>query len=97
MKKLLLALLIVGSLALTGCGNADLSMGSYSFHYVHVQMYNQDHPEHFKVTKWKSDEGGIELAVEGYGRVLLGDGTYMMYDSVACPLCGEVTYKGVGA
>ena len=92
MKKLLLGLLVTGSLALTGC-NADLGFGSYSFHYVHVQMYSMSEPVHFKVNTWKSDAGGIELNLVNYGSILLGDGTYMMYDVENCPICGHVEYK----
>ncbi len=93
MKKLLFGLLAIASLSVTGCStNQDNSMGSYSFHYVHVQMYGSE-PCHFKVTKWKDDDGGIELKLEEHGSVLLGDGTYMMYDTEKCPLCGIVKYK----
>ena len=95
MKKLLLALLAITSLCLTGC-NADMSLGSYSFHYVHVQMYGMTQPEHLKVNTWKSDNGGIELKVVFNNKettLLLGDGTYMMYDTYECPVCGEVEYR----
>lgn len=93
MKKLLLNLLIIGALMLTSCGNHDIGFGSYSFHFVHIQMYHMTEPIHLRVSKWKGDDGGIELLTENYGGILLGDGTYMMYDTVKCPLCGEVEYK----
>ena len=93
MKKKLLLLLTILPLMLTGCGNHDISWGSYSFHYVHVQMYGTVVPVHLKVTSWKSDEGGIELKTENFGTILLGDGTYMMYDTDNCPLCGKVSYR----
>ena len=92
MKKILFGLLAIAALSLTGCGNHDVSFGSYSFHYVHVQMYGSE-PTHFKVNKWQNDDGGIELSIEGHGRILLGDGTYMMYDQETCPICGNVKYK----
>ena len=92
MKKLLLTLLTITTLILTSC-NADIGWGSYSFHYVHIQMYNMNEPIHLKVDKWKSDNGGIELATVDHGTILLGDGTYMMYDVEECPICGKVIYK----
>lgn len=90
-KLKLLGLLLIGSLTLTGC-NQDLGWGSYSFHRVHIQMYNGE-PVHLEVDTWMSDTGGIELRTKKYGNILLGDGTYMMYDTVECPICGDVEYK----
>jgi len=95
-SKLFIALLTIISLCamlcLTAC-NADIGWGSYSFHYVHVQMYSMNEPVHFEVDKWKGDDGGIELATKKHGTILLGDGTYVMYDTEECPLCGHVEYK----
>ena len=48
---------------------------------------------HLKVNSWKNDDGGIELETESFGSILLGDGTYMMYDSRECPICGKVDVK----
>jgi len=53
-------------------------------------------PVHLHVNTWKSDDGGIELKVKFNNKettMLLGDGTYMMYDTEECPICGKVTYK----
>lgn len=93
MKKVLLILTVIAmmTLALTGC-NQNIGWGSYSYHKVHVQMYGQE-ATHLKVKSWRDDEGGIEIKTENYGTILLGDGTYMMYDSDNCPLCGNVNYK----
>ena len=85
-------MLVIASLSLTGC-NANVGFGSYSFHYVHVQMYGSNSPTHLKVKSWRGDEGGIELKTEEHGTILLGDGTYMMYDTEDCPICGHVSYK----
>lgn len=93
MKKIFGILLATLSICLTACGNHDLGWGSYNFHYVHVQMYSMSEPVHFRVDKWKGDEGGIELVTENHGTILLGDGTYMMYDVEDCPICGHVEYK----
>ena len=93
MKKLFGILLAVMPLCLTACGNHDITFGSFSFHYVHVQMYNMNEPVHFEVNKWQGDDGGIELRTEKHGTILLGDGTYMMYDTQDCPICGHVEYK----
>ena len=96
MKKLFTALLATLSLCLAGCGNHEFGLGSYNFHYVHVQMYGMTDPIHLHVKSWKGDEGGIELKVT-FDRqetsILLGDGTYMMYDTETCPVCGRVEYK----
>lgn len=56
-------------------------------------MYNMNESVHFKVNSWRDDEGGIELRTEKHGTILLGDGTYMMYDTQECPICGYVEYK----
>ena len=94
MKKIFalitVALMLV---SLAACGNHDIGFGSYNFHYVHVQMYGMNDPIHLEVDKWKGDDGGIELATKHHGTILLGDGTYMMYDQQICPICGEVEYK----
>ena len=92
MKKLLLLLPIL-SLCLTSCNEQIIGFGSLSFHYVHVQMYNQENPTHFKITSWREDNGGIELKTENYGTILVGDGTYLAYDVEECPICGQVEYK----
>lgn len=91
MKKILMAGVLVSALSLTGC-NMNLGFGSYSFRKVHVQMYGSE-PTHFKVKSWMADAGGIELKLENHGAVLLGDGTYMLYDTEDCPICGRVQYK----
>ena len=92
MKKFLSVMFTVTLLALTAC-NTDIGFGSYSFHKVHVQMYNMDKPAHFEVETWKDDEGGIELKTKNYGTIFLGDNTYMLYDIDECPICGKVEYK----
>lgn len=84
--------LLTAALCLTGC-NADLSWGSYSFHYAHIQMYSMAEPVHLRISRWKDDTGGVELHTEDHGSILVGDGTYVLYDQVKCPLCGEVQYK----
>ena len=92
MKKILLVLLAVTSMSLTGC-NKQIGWGSYSFHKVHVQMYGMSEAVHFEITSWQDDDGGIELKTASHGTILLGDGTYMMYDEDDCPICGHVEYK----
>lgn len=86
MKKILTALALV-TLGLTACNN-NIGFGSYSFHCVHIQMYGQDEPTHLYVHSWKDDDGGIELKTN-YGTIILGDGTYMLYDNDVCPICGH--------
>jgi len=91
MKKSLFILAAVAPLCLAGC-NMNVGLGSYSFHYVHAQMYGGE-PVHMKIASWKDDDGGIELRTEKHGTILLGDGTYALYDQEDCPLCGEVEYR----
>lgn len=93
MKKIKLITLVITTLvALTSCGNYDIGFGSYKFTKAHVQMYGGE-PVHLKIEKWLLDEGGIELKTKNFGNILLGDGTYMMYDSEDCPICGSVEYR----
>ena len=92
MKKLLLAFTCIASLGLSAC-NRQIGWGSYSFHHVHVQMHGMSEAIHLEIVSWKDDEGGIELKTKNYGTILLGDGTYMMYDVDDCPICGVVSYK----
>jgi hypothetical protein len=94
MKKLLTALLMVLPicLLLTGCGNADLTLGSFEFHQIHIQMYGGE-PVHLEVEKWKDDDGGIEVLTKNHGALIIGDGTYILYNQEECPLCGHVEYK----
>ena len=96
MKKLFTVLLATAALCLTGCGNQELGWGNYNFCYVHVQMHEMTKPVHLHVKSWKNDDGGIELKVtvdEKEAYILLGDGTYMMYNTSECPICGQVEYK----
>ena len=92
MKRLFKLLSFVTCLALTGC-NRQIGWGSYSFHKVHVQMYGMSEATHFEIESWQEDDGGIELKTKNHGTILLGDGTYMMYDEDDCPICGHVTYR----
>ena len=92
MKKVFVTLAAVLCLGLTGC-NKQIGFGSYSFHYVHIQLPGQAEPAHLKVTSWQNDDGGIELKTESYGTILVGDGTYVAYDNEKCPICGTVSYK----
>ena len=96
MKKILGSIFVfiflaASILSLVGC-NANIGFGSYTVHFVHVQMYGGE-CIHLKVNSWKNDDGGIELETESFGSILLGDGTYMMYDSRECPICGKVDVK----
>jgi len=96
MKRLFALMLSFMTIFCLSACNADVGWGSYSFHYVHVQMYGMEKPVHLHVNTWKSDDGGIELKVKFNNKettMLLGDGTYMMYDTEECPICGKVTYK----
>lgn len=92
MKKFLLSLLALTSLALTGC-NAKVGLGTLSFHYMHVQMHEGEPIYHFRISRWMSDNGGIEVDITDYGTALFGDGTYTLYTNVNCPLCGSVVYS----
>ena len=97
MRKLFaLFTLVLASISLAGCGNHDVGYGSFSFHQAHVQMYGMTEPVHLHVKSWKDDEGGVELRVTFNNKetsILLGDGTYMLYDNEVCPLCGNVKYQ----
>lgn len=91
MKRLLFVLSLI-SLSLTGC-NAKVGLGTLNFRYIHIQMHEGEPIYHLKISKWKSDEGGIEVDIDNYGTALFGDGTYTLYTNAQCPLCGDVTYK----
>ena len=95
MKKLLLALLAIGSLALAGCddvkgrGNHNIGWGCYIYNYIHVQMPGSNYCFHDKIESWANDDGGIEIKGEHHGYLILGDGTYIMWNKgTTCPICG---------
>ena len=91
-KKFIFLLAVIASLGLTGC-NKQIGWGSYSFHKVHIQMYGMSEAVHLEIESWQDDDGGIELKTKNHGTILIGDGTYMMYDKDECPICGHVTYR----
>ena len=93
MKKLGALLLSVACLTLSGCNEQVVGWGNLSFHYAHIQMMGQAGSVHLKIESWRNDDGGIELKTENYGTIIVGDGTYMLYDVEECPICGTVMYK----
>ena len=88
MKKIIILLSVLSLLLLNSC-NMMIGFGKFSYHHVHVQMYGMTEAVHLDVTSWKDDDGGIELKLVDGHNILLGDGTYMMYDTDECPICGK--------
>ena len=91
LKRLFIGLILLLGLSLTSC-NAGV-IGKLSFHYIHVQMYGMSEPIHYRINKWVSDDGNIEVRTNNYGTMLVGDGFYVLYENEICPICGAVTYK----
>lgn len=88
MKKILIAALILCML-LSGCGNASIGFGNYTFRKVHVDTH------HFSgcltVERWYDTEcGGVEVVTKEAGAMYLAEGTYIMLQGEKpCPFCGK--------
>lgn len=86
--KLLGVLLVscLATLGTTSC-NATVGYGSFTFTKAHIQMPGMSVPTHLDVVSWKDDEGGVELKTKNFGTIIIGDGTYCLYDGDKCPIC----------
>jgi hypothetical protein len=91
MKRLkLIMVLLFGGFMTAGLSSCNMScspLGSLTFTKVHIQMPGMSTPTHLEVVTWKEDTGGIELKTKNFGSILLGDGTYCLYDGEKCPVC----------
>lgn len=93
MKKLLATLLIVmlliTTIALTGCGNKSIGIGNFQFRKIHVDAYH--YSGCLTVEKWHDASAGIEVKTSEAGSLFLSEGTYIMLEGDhACPFCADV-------
>lgn len=83
MKKLLLGLLLVSSLALTGC-NKQLVDLNYKYSKVHI--YETD--TCYEISSWTDYEDGEQLQVhiKGKGKILISSTSCFLVED-KCPIC----------
>ena len=83
MKKLLLGLLLVFTLALTGC-NKQLIDWNYSYKKVHIYETNTC----YDISSWTDYEDGEQLQVhiKGKGKILISSMSCFLVDD-KCPIC----------
>lgn len=83
MKKLLLGLLLVSSLALTGC-NKQLVDLNYRYNKIH--LYETD--TCYAISSWTDYENGEQLQVHitGKGKILISSTDCFLVED-KCPIC----------
>lgn len=83
MKKLLLGLLLVCTLALTGC-NKQIFDFDNSFKKVH--LYETDCC--YEINSWRDYEDGeqLQLDIKGKGKILISSTSCFLVDD-KCPIC----------
>lgn len=89
MKRMIIFLVAVFALtlALTGCGNANLGVGNYTFTHCHYSDGVEG--QCVTVESWHDNELGCEIHTPT-GGIYLSEGTYQLYESNrVCPYCGE--------
>lgn len=82
MKKIILTILAVATLALTGCNKTVLDL-TYKFKKVHVFETQQC----YEINSWKDYEGDqIQVGIKGYGKVLFHSNQIVLIED-KCPFC----------
>ena len=85
MKKIITVIVSLGLIiALSGCGNMSLGLGTFTFNKVHIDTKNTSGC--FTIEKWYDNERGIEVKTKEAGAMYLSEGTYMLFTD-KCPLC----------
>ena len=85
MKKFILSLMAVATLALTGC-NRQFVDTTYNFKRVHIF----DTGECYKISSWRDyeDSDQIQVKLSSGQTVLLGSAVHFaLIDSDTCPFC----------
>lgn len=83
MKKLLLGLLLVSSLALTGCNKQFVDL-NYKYKKVHIYETNTC----YDISSWTDYEDGEQLQVhiKGKGKILVSSTDCFLVED-KCPIC----------
>ncbi|MDH6367047.1 MULTISPECIES: hypothetical protein [unclassified Breznakia] len=72
-KKILLGIFALG--VLSGCGNKDLGLGNYEYHYVTCSGVIELHNE--EITSWKDNDGEqLEFTLKSTGNDILASANY---------------------
>lgn len=82
----MLIAVVVFTIALSGCGNMSMGLGSFTFEHIHFTDMNEGHCA--TVEKWYDNEGGIEVKTKEHGPMFLSEGSYIMFGKgEQCPYC----------
>ena len=82
----LLAVLLVLTVGLTGCGNENWGFGNYNYTHVHIGDGFEGHCA--TVSSWHDNDLGIELHTHEFGSIYCSEGTYFLFeDGKDCPFC----------
>lgn len=86
MKKKIIAITMLLSMMLTGCGNMSIGLGNFTFNKVHVDTPN--YSGCFTIEKWYDTDNGIEVKTKEAGFMYLAEGMYMLIEN-ECPFCND--------
>lgn len=85
MKKIIAILMICGlMIAMCGCGNMSVGLGSYTYKKVHINTLN--YSGCLELEKWYDNSSGIEVKTKEVGSLFLSEGTYILIGE-KCPIC----------
>ena len=85
MKKIIAILMICGlMIAMCGCGNMSVGLGSYTYKKVHINTLN--YSGCLELEKWYDNDRGIEVKTKEVGSLFLSEGTYILIGE-KCPIC----------
>ena len=86
MKKKIIAITMLLSIMLTGCGNMSIGLGNFTFNKVHVDTHN--YSGCFTIEKWYDNDNGIEVKTKEAGSMYLAEGMYILIKD-ECPFCND--------
>lgn len=86
MKRKILAVVVLCTLSLAGCGNMSLGLGNYTYEKIHVDTYH--YSGCFTVEKWYDSTSGIEVLTKEAGSMYLAEGMYMLIED-ECLFCAD--------
>lgn len=87
----LIAAMLLGTVCITpievNANNRSLGWGCYDFRHIHIYDGVEGHCA--TIEQWYDNDGaGIEIKTTEWGNIFCSEGSYILFETSACPFCG---------